>query len=571
MDKKKLPLYIGCASLFLAVLLFFLISLPTIGGKKISFPSTYKEKNVTLQGTYFEAKGAEYAVVICPGYSCDREKWRPMANLYVKNGISVFLFDYAGQGASSSTIGFDNAKTDAIPAEIDDAIMKVCELSGIAEDHIILMGHSMGGRSILRLLYDYHDPEAATTVTSKDIRNVILFSPEVNYHFNAQASLFAGTSDDAEEPWHSYNEDYIGNTNVYLYGSTADDIVSDGDILAIAAHMGITDIPANGVCSFSRVNQNGTKVTVGVTGGVLHSYQMYSAKFADYVKEALSDILGREVKAYPSFSYLLIYAGWFLTLLGLGLILHALNKGTTPKEEKSAEGLIVLEDPKKFLLRKLLMWLPGTLMAFLICCLCVCLPFGSPVMNLPYMCFIAGYGIVMLLAYRKGKFKGTLGKLAPLSWKIRAEKKQVIFGVVISVVLCFSLWYVLYCSMYRLVPFNFRLLFCVLAGLLMFIGYYVGGEETDMLERAGASGKVKLLYNLIQYIPLFLLVLFYMIIKSYSGMIGQIQNMLLLYIFCVPLSTFIRRRTGSKALGSFTAAFLFQTLMITSAALISMF
>ena len=107
------------------------------------------------------------------------------------------------------------------------------------------------------------------------------------------------------------------------------------------------------------------------------------------------------------------------------------------------------------------------------------------------------------------------------------------------------------------------------ATVLMTVGYYVSGVEQDMLENSGADFKVKLIYNMIQYVPLFLLVIFYMVLKSYSGMIGQIQNMLLMYIFCIPLGNYLKKKTGNRILGAVVSAFLFQTLMITSAALIA--
>ncbi len=68
------------------------------------------------------------------------------------------------------------------------------------------MGHSMGGRSILRLMYDYNIETANTKVAKKSIKNIILFSPEVNYKHNAQASLFASTDDENEYPWKDYSE-----------------------------------------------------------------------------------------------------------------------------------------------------------------------------------------------------------------------------------------------------------------------------------------------------------------------------------------------------------------------------
>lgn len=557
----------GLVCIIISFLLAFTLNIPTMNEKTISFSSVYGDDAVSLKGSYWQVEGSDYAVLICPGYSCDRQKWRPMADLFVKNGYTTMSFDYSGQGASSGNIGFDNAKTDNIPVEIDDALEVLHELSGIDYENIILVGHSMGGRSILRLMYDYNDPAAETTVEYKPVSNIILMSAEVNYNFNAQASLFAGTTDDAEEPWHSYSAQCLNGVNAYIYGSTADDIVSDEDVLALFARIGGKDAPASGRFEAAQINELGSKLTLGITGGILHSYEMYSPEFASYVNAALEDISGNE-SVYPAWEFLFVYFAWFLGLAGVLLLIRALDKDSAWVAEDSVP---VLTDAKAFLKRKALMWLPGTLAALIVCCVCVCMPFGSPVMNIPYMCFIAGYGLVMLLAYRKGSFKGTEGKLPKLSFKSKASGRELAVCVCVSVLVCFFVWYVLRATMYRLIPLNFRLFWVCFAAVLMAVGYYVSGCENDMLEKAGASRKVIIIYNLIQYVPLFLLIAFYLVLKSYSGMIGQIQNTILMYIFCIPLGNYIKKRSGSRAVGAVVTAFLFQTLMITSAALISMF
>ncbi|GEM_PF-4897294 len=574
--QQKLKITAGLLFMLAAFIVLFIANIPTLNGKTLSFASTYKEKSVTLKATYWEAEDAEYAVLICPGYSCDRQKWRPFADLFVKNGCTTMVFDYAGQGASSSAIGFDNAKTDAIPAEIDDAIEFLHETSGIDYDHIVLVGHSMGGRAILRLLYDYNNENAETAVTKKDIPAVILMSPEVNYCFNAQASLFAGTADDVDEPWASFSETDIAGTDVYLYGSAADDIVSDENILAIYSRLGGRNLPESGLYEDTQINGSGSTITVGITAGILHSYQMYSPEFAAYVNGAITNITGKAASFAPS-RMLLIYFGWAFALLGVGLLLAGLNE----ERETEKEALPTLINTRRFLVCKLLMWLPGLGAAFIICCICVILPFGSPVMNIPYMCCIAGYGLVMLLAYRKGRFKGTEGKLPPIlkrkgescsaGTKAGGSAKSLLATTLIATGICLFVWYVLRASMYRLIPLNFRLFWVLFAGVLMTIGYYISGCERDMLSIAGASRRVRLLYDLIQYVALFLLVLFYLVIGSYSGLIGQVQNMILLYVFCIPLGDFIRKRTGSRLAGAFVSGLVFQTLMITSSALIAIF
>ena len=571
--KNLILLILGLCSMFISAALIFACSWNTFGGREVYFSSTYKEDNVTLNGTYFEKKDAEYAVLICPGYSCDRAKWRPMADVFLKNNMSVMTFDYSGQGNSFGRIGFDNAKTDEIPKEIDDAVAYLHEISSIDYENIILMGHSMGGRAILRLMYDYHIEGADTKVSHKDIKNIILFSPEVNYKHNAQASLFASTDDENEYPWKDYSPKAIEGVNVYLYGSTADDVVSDYDILRISEHLTGKTAQESGTAYFEETNAYGSKITVGVTNGVLHSYQMYSPTFAGYISNSIQGITGK-ASTYPSFLMSFVYMGWGFGLAGVFLALVALvtrpkpiKEGEIPMEENVPE----ITNTKSFLLRKLLLWLPGLLMGFLICCLCIVLPFGSPVMNIPYMCCIAGYGLVMLFFYRKGKFKGTLGKLPKPSFKIHSSKKGILECVLVSLGLIVFVWFVLKMTMYNLLPYNIRLFWLFFATPLMAVGYYISGVEGDILKKANAKWWVTLLYNLIQYVALFLFVFFYLAIGSYSGFIGQMQNLVLMYLLTIPLGNYITKKLNNRLYGSLISSFLFQALMITSAAIIAMF
>lgn len=567
MKKKTLSLILGFILIITSFSAFAFLNVPTNHEQKFKFQSSYGEKRVTMTASLWNVEDSDYAVLICPGYSCDRRKWRPFSNLFVENGFTTMTIDYAGQGASTSTIGFDNAKTDSIPVEIDDALQVLHEKTGIDYEHIILMGHSMGGRSILRLIQDYNNEKAETKVEKKEIRNVILFSPGINYAENVQASLFARTSDNTQEPWASYNESYINGTNVYLFGSTADDIVFDEDILQIYTKLGGKNVPESGLFEDVQTTGFGSKITVGVTSGILHSYQMYSPKFARYVNNALSDITGKTADYNPNYFYL-VYVGWFAALIGLFLLLLGFN---SQYELEVTDDVPNLTDAKAFLKKKLLMWVFGLLMAFLVCCVCVVIPFGSPVMNIPYMCFIAGYGLVMLIAYRKGKFKGTDGKLPKLSLAIKAKPSRAVFAIAVALVTCAFAWFVFDSSMYSLIPLNTRIFWLVFATVLMTIGYYISGVETDMLEKAKASKKIRTIYGMLQYIPLLVFVLFYLIIKSYSGLIGQMVNVVLMYTFCIPLGNFIRKCTGNRLLGAVLTAFIFQASMITSAAIISIF
>ncbi len=572
---KKVAVCIGIVAIIISVISFSVLNADTSNGESFYFSSTYGDDEVSLGATIWQQEDAEYAVLICPGYSCDRQKWKAMAGVFTANGMTVMTFDYSGQGGSSDTIGFDNAKTDNIPAEIYDAIEVLHEKSGIDYDHIILVGHSMGGRSVLRLIQDYNNPDAETIVTKQEIANVILIAPNVTYLGSTQGSLFAGTDDAQQEPWASFEEAWIEGTNIYLYGSTADDVVNDENILALYNVLGgdvDTAAASKGGYSSVTINSVGSQITVGVTSGTLHSYEMYSSKFVAFINEAIEDITGQESVYSPS-KISLVYVGWFSALIGIFVLLMGLNMEakTSTVEMQLVNDIPALTDSKAYLKRKLLMWIPGVVVAFVICCLCVVMPFGSPIMNIPYMCFIAGYGIAMAFFYRKGNFKGTQGKLPKPTLKTKSGWKQnVSCGVIVAAVIAF-VWYVLWQSMYRLLPSNFRIFWLIVCGALMTVGYYVSGVEADMLDQAKVSRKTRVLYNLVQYVALFLFVGFYLLIGSYSGLVQQLVNVVLMYILCIPLGNFVRYKTSNRLYAAVITAVLFQLLMINSAALISMF
>ncbi|MCQ2428235.1 MAG: alpha/beta hydrolase [Clostridia bacterium] len=625
--KRPLALIITGLCLILASVIFTaVLNIPTSHEETVSFPSSYGDSPVMLKGSYYKADGAEYAVLMCPGYSCDRQKLRPFANIFVSNGMSVMTFDYSGQASSDGKIGFDNAKNDKITKEIADAAVFLHEKSGIAYENIILIGHSMGGRALVRLMYDVNCGESETLIPGdilKDvsaIRNIILMSPEVNYEHSAQASLFAGTKDYESEPWKSYSEDYIRGFNVYLFGSVADDVVSSYDILALFRRFGgDPGIERGSIDAVTGINRNGDRVSVGVTPGILHSYQWYSPEFAAYINFSVEDIINtdRGISPESDASYrsvynpariLWVYAGYFTALAGIFITLLALNGSCATA---AVEPEIQIGSMKKWLLAKLFMWLPGILTAFVICCIAVCMPFGSPVMNIPYMCFIAGYGLVMLFMYRRGKLKGTYGKLgtgatkggaghtaaaqpeipesggtegvpavpdtAPQSPETGTHGlkkrllRQYLPAAAIAAAAAGLIIYITRASMYRLVPMNIRLFWLVFCGALMTVGYYVSGIEADMLKKHGAGRGAMLLYNLVQYVALFLFVCFYLVIKSYSGVIQQAVNLVIMYLIVIPVGEFVKKKTGNRIFSAAVSAVLFQMFMITSAAIISFF
>ncbi len=116
-------------------------------------------------------------------------------------------------------------------------------------------------------------------------------------------------------------------------------------------------------------------------------------------------------------------------------------------------------------------------------------------------------------------------------------------------------------------PTNFRLFWLVFATAVMSIGFYVGRTESVML--SGVSSAKSVLYNSTQYMLMFLMGIAYLAMGSFSGLIGLIQNLLLLYI-CIFAGNIIAKLTNN-IWGSICSAFLFQTTMLTATCLMVVF
>ncbi len=169
---------------------------------------------------------------------------------------------------------------------------------------------------------------------------------------------------------------------------------------------------------FTETNSLESKITVGVASGILYSYQIYSVKFASYLSSSIKSITGSSSSYSPnlvSFTYI----SWGLSLLGIVLLFFGLSIGEKAKLALELKEIPVIDNEKKFLISKLILWLPGLSIGLLICCLCIVMPFGSPIMNIPYMCCIAGYGIAMLILYLIKKEKGVNGSFPKPDFKKR--------------------------------------------------------------------------------------------------------------------------------------------------------
>lgn len=100
-----------------------------------------------LHGWYCPAKNPRTVVLLAhgnAGHVASRSSW--LRYLQTKAQVSVFVFDYRGYGRSEGTPTVDGAIQDATAARA-----KLCELAGIKDSQMLLMGESLGGAIVVQL------------------------------------------------------------------------------------------------------------------------------------------------------------------------------------------------------------------------------------------------------------------------------------------------------------------------------------------------------------------------------------------------------------------------------------
>ena len=524
--KNKIIFALAVVLVILSLIVLSVILKETNNAQIIKFNSG----DETLVASYYPVANSEKAILLCGGFSSDQAMLRPLANLAVSSGLSAMTFDYVGHGKSSGAIGFDNATNGQTVREIKLAIEKLKSLTALEDEDIILLGHSMGARALLELL--------VTSSYPAEYEQVILLSPQINYDNNTQSSTFTGVNDSVIAPWKDLDGKLLNNTKITLIGSTADDIVSP--------------FSANEI--YERIKQD-NDVSLSLVDGVYHSYMVYSVAVASEIKEHCSYFTD-DVS-----SLRIMYLSWFAIIIGLILALLSLEKLLSTNAE-----VLHLVNFKKFIIFKLILWLPSLVVMAIIAVISVLMPFGSPIMSIIFIGGIAGYGVSSLIVYKKGKMRG----VAVLPKTLKKEKLKG-RNIALSIVIFLSVLYVfvlgLSSGLYNLFPLNFRMFWLLVASAAMSVGFYISSQEGLMLKTSKVSMVV--IYNIVQYVLLALMAIAYLALESYSGLIGLIQNLFLLYI-SIFAGNCISRLTNTLY-GSIASAILFQCSMMTATCLMVVF
>ena len=120
----------------------------------VSFQETATKTR--LAGTWYRT-GADRAVLLVADPDADRAALRAAALAFVRRGFDAFAVDLPGQGSSAGRLPFATAAFSAdagtsarLAAAVGDAVAAFLARSGFASDRVVLAGHGLGARAVLR-------------------------------------------------------------------------------------------------------------------------------------------------------------------------------------------------------------------------------------------------------------------------------------------------------------------------------------------------------------------------------------------------------------------------------------
>jgi len=509
-----------------------------------------------LVGSYYPGS-LNAGIILNIGFGSDQIALKGIASEFARLNFHVFTYDFSGHGRSPGKLGFDNAATDRLANQLLVAKELFKSLSGLNDSQILLLGHSMGARVALQ----------STTIDSNNVSGLILLGAQVNLGTNLQSDFFTGVNDN-DIAWIQNLSATNPSTDILLITGSWDDILTPQAANLLYEKLGGASSP------FSR--------ELVIIDFLFHNYEIYSYDAITYALNWGIEKLGLESNpSYTADGILLRTILWITSITGLFLFIifgfTFLNQfeQIRPNEAQSDQKKnmeVKIINIKRFLLVKLALWLLALPVLIGLFVLFIFIPIGVPIFNLIYVGFIGAYGILLLLLYSRGKIPGAEGTLK-INFRVNKSllNKQTLMGIIIAFVLIILSVIFANSGIYYVFPFNERFIWLIILTIFILPGFYIAQKETRYIKNSYSAKNYYLVYStLIGYIPFVILLLFYLALGSFSGMLGSVQGLIIL-LFVIIGGILIMRISKNLLLTIVFQSFLIQFLTLPTGVIFAFF
>lgn len=541
---NKIKLTVSLLFLFITVISLFIIFYNDIHLYENMEAFSYKLPDGDyISATYYKGD-IDAGILILEGFGSDQITIKSIASEFSKIGYHVFTFDFTGHGRSSGKLNFNNARTDRLAKQILEALDIFVKKSSLSKENIYLLGHSMGSRAALQ----------ASTMLNADsnVGGLILLGTQLNLSYNKQSQFFTGTAD-TELEWVKKLSGTNPSTDILLISGSNDDILTPESALLLYNKL--------------RSDKNNYYRELIITAGVLHNYEVYSQHI---INDSITWVNNKTEVTHPynnitskrNILWLIAVFSMFISIVAGSQVINNIS-----------ETIINIEilSIKRFMLTKVLLWFPAMLLSFITIGVIILIPIGVPVFNLIYVGFISAYGFLLIFLYILGKMPYIKGKIDFIKIiKQRLLNKRVFIGFLFSLLLLVLGIVFARSGIYFVIPCNDRIIWLILLSILTFPGFFIGNIEMEVVNKNVKFPIYKVLQMLIGLFPFFLQALLFLILGSYSGMIGAFHGLIIL-AYVIVSGNLIRTVSKNILLTSIVQSIMIQLLILPQGVLFNIF
>ncbi|NHJ85167.1 MAG: lysophospholipase [Asgard group archaeon] len=517
--RTKIMIVLGIILIFVPILVQAQIDYKMRSNEKVIF---YDFNGVKIFNTYYTGE-KNAGIMIFHGFGEDQTSLDSYISKFQRLGFHVFATDFSGHGRSSGAIPSGDTSNYELAIQVLRAKTAFKAESGLIDSQIIMLGHSMGASAIMR----------AVTLDMNQVNGCILLGPALGGEEHTSTS----------NTWVSELNSTNPFCNICIITGKWDEVC--GQTCARSLFNKLSGFEMINTDKITTQTIDGLMKSCYILSGLTHTYESLSLRAinwaASFAYETLitgNDSILKPVKItfldYRAYIMIFELIGIFVTLIFGSNLMDHLNAKSKIELKNDETSNLLLKNPKKFLLYKLLFWLGGAVFALLIAIVIISLPINLPYFTLIFVCPLTGYGIMMLILFLVGKVPGIEGKWRPSfkSFKAGLTWPYVLFGVIISIIAIAILSYFVDSLIYHVFPINIRLAWLAVFTLMSTIGFFFQQLEQETLRNYPSKSKMPLTVynNLLFLIPFILGALFLLFSGSITFFIDGFHDLIILGI-----------------------------------------
>jgi len=363
MKYAKIVIWMG----MLLVLLFvvFILDYSYITRRKtIRVP--YLEEILEIR--YFEGS-KDIGIMAFGGLSSDQTTMINFVHAALNEGFHAMTFDHVGHGGSSGALKPDWAEMEMLADETAHMIDVFKELSGLEDDQIVLVGHSMGGRAILQIIAE----------SGRTFKGVHLIAPYLDLKQD---------SPDWNHPWViGLDETTLESTPFLITTGGLDDHINQTEVSLLFERLTNTTVPAGDV----RAQDGNRKMEIHPF--LTHNYEVLSVRTINAFSMWAEPLLATTIPTTSALvRIIMIPSSTFLLIL----VLLETRKKFKRTPFVCSQPFLDKTEHARLKRTHLGLTLPIALGAILVLFL-----FEAPLFSLLLACLWFGYGFAGVMLYHK--------------------------------------------------------------------------------------------------------------------------------------------------------------------------